>query len=240
MTSMGVFSAQYALLLLLVSSAGQALAVDPVWSTVAPIPTARRECAAVAVGGTIYVIGGYGPDYANILSTVEAYDTATTTWTTKASLPVPTRGIQSSGLSIGGTIYVAGGFPALYGCCSATLWAYDTATDTWKAESLMPTPRGVASAVRAQDKVFVIGGYNGFFLSTVEIYDPSTGTWATAAPMPTGREGLAVAVAGGAIYAIGGGGLSSRATPPSKPTTPWQTHGQRKRACPCRWWTAVP
>mgnify|MGYP001578408792 FL=1 len=181
-----------------------AWATDPVWTTVAPMPTARREFATVALGGTIYAIGGYnGPGYTTILGTVEAYDTATNTWTTKASLPIPTNGIQ--GASTGGTIYIAGGYPVLYGCCSATLWAYDPVTDSWKAKAPMPTPRGLASTAALDGRIYVIGGNNGLNLSTVEMYDPSVDTWVTGASMPTGRERLAITVSGRSIYAIGGG-----------------------------------
>jgi len=183
--------------------AAQSWSVDPVWFTVAPMPTARRDFAAVALGGTIYAIGGYnGPSYATTLDTVEAYDTATNTWTTKASLPVPTWAL--AGAAVGGTVYVVGGIPAFYGCCSATMWAYDPATDSWTAKAPIPTPRDFLAVVAAEGLVYVVGGYNGFPLSTVEIYSPATDTWAKGTPMPMGRGALTVTLTCGQIYAIGG------------------------------------
>jgi len=131
-----------AVLLMVVGA--DAWGLDPTWVSLTPMPTARRRPAVTAIGGTIYVVGGYdGPAYATILAVVEAYDTATGTWTTKAPLPVPTYG--AAGASVGGTVYVMGGMPWTgFAGYSATLWAYDPATDTWAARAPMPTKRGHA------------------------------------------------------------------------------------------------
>jgi len=65
----------------------------PVWSQAAPMPTPRYGTAVVALGNTIYAIGGNasaaspypgGPT----VSVVEALDVATNQWSTKASLPM--------------------------------------------------------------------------------------------------------------------------------------------------------
>jgi predicted Zn-dependent protease len=48
------------------------------------MPTAREGLAVGVVNNKIYAIGGWGGSY---LSTVEEYDPATNTWTTKASMP---------------------------------------------------------------------------------------------------------------------------------------------------------
>jgi virginiamycin B lyase len=70
----------------------------------------------------------------------------------------------------------------------------------------MPTARSGPAAVTGTDGIiYVIGGYNGTYLGTVEAYDPTSNTWAARPPMPTPRSQLA-AVCGldGLIYAIGG------------------------------------
>jgi hypothetical protein len=54
------------------------------WAPRTPMPTARTWLTSSVVNGIIYVIGGYNGAY---LSTNEAYDPATNTWTTKASMP---------------------------------------------------------------------------------------------------------------------------------------------------------
>jgi len=191
-----------AVLLMVVGA--DAWGLDPTWVSLTPMPTARRRPAVTAIGGTIYVVGGYdGPAYATILAVVEAYDTATGTWTTKAPLPVPTYG--AAGASVGGTVYVMGGLPWTgFNGYSATLWAYDPATDTWTAKTPMTTKRGMLVATTWGGLVYAIGGGNGLTLPNVEVYDPATNSWSTRTPMPTARDSLTTAASMGAIWASGG------------------------------------
>jgi hypothetical protein len=58
------------------------------WRTLAPMPTPRSEVAVAAVGGKIYVIGGFEGD-GSTSDAVEVYDPATDTWTQAPSLPEP-------------------------------------------------------------------------------------------------------------------------------------------------------
>ncbi|HET8787352.1 MAG TPA: kelch repeat-containing protein, partial [Actinomycetes bacterium] len=60
---------------------------DPAWRTLAAAPSERTEVAAAAVGGRIWVLGGYAPDGAT-LATVEVYDTTADTWARGPDLPV--------------------------------------------------------------------------------------------------------------------------------------------------------
>lgn len=59
----------------------------------------------------------------------------------------------------------------------------------WVTKASMPTARrdhGVA--VDTSGKIYVVGGYNGSFLNTLEVYDPSIDTWTTKASAPVGRN----------------------------------------------------
>ena len=47
----------------------------PAWRALAPVPSARTEVAAAAVGERIWVLGGYAPDGTTV-ATAEVYDTA--------------------------------------------------------------------------------------------------------------------------------------------------------------------
>ncbi|MBC8229460.1 hypothetical protein H8E77_07935 [bacterium] len=78
------------------------------------------------------------------------------------------------------------------------------AEDTWTKKTDMPTARMGHSASVVNEKIYVIGGYNGPVLSTVEEYDSANGTWTTKSGMPTPRWLLSNAVVNGKIYAIGG------------------------------------
>jgi N-acetylneuraminic acid mutarotase len=173
------------------------------WETKAAMPSARKNAAAAAVGGKIYVIGGeYNMDN-RWLTVVEEYEPETDTWATKASLPVGRR--FHTAAAVGGKIYVFGGQNSSFGTVSTT-YEYDPVGDTWTTKASMPTGRKYAGAAAVDGKIYVIGGQNssGTPVATNEEYDPATNTWATKAAMPTARQQLGVASLGGKIYAIGG------------------------------------
>lgn len=69
--------------------------------------TERYELAAATVGNIIYALGGTGNNN-NALSSVEAYDPATNTWTSKASMSASRAGLAAT--TIGGTLYALGGY----------------------------------------------------------------------------------------------------------------------------------
>jgi N-acetylneuraminic acid mutarotase len=89
---------------------------------------------------------------------------------------------------------------------------YDPATLAWTIKETMPTPRGAPGIVVYQNKIYAIGGTNGFdpatgipiLCSVNEVYDPVTDTWENRKPMPTKRSALSANVVDGKIYLIGG------------------------------------
>jgi hypothetical protein len=76
------------------------------WTSVAPMPTARRLLATVTgLDGRIYAIGGFN---GNILDTAEAYDAATNTWSTVAPMRIARAGLAAAA-GPDGRIYAIGG-----------------------------------------------------------------------------------------------------------------------------------
>ena len=173
------------------------------WETKAAMPSARKNAAAAAVNGKIYVIGGEYDMDNRWLTVVEEYDAETDTWATKASLPAGRR--FHTAAAVGGKIYVFGGQNSSFGTVSTT-YEYDPVGDTWTTKASMPTGRKYAGAAAVDGKIYVIGGQNssGTPVAANEEYDPATNTWVTKAAMPTARQQLGVAALGGKIYAIGG------------------------------------
>ena len=162
------------------------------------MPTPRTGLAAGVVNGILYAVGGN--DGVSFLGTVEAYDPATNTWTTKASMPTVRTGLATG--VVNGILYAVGGND---GSFLATVEAYDPATNTWTTKDSMPTARTGLAAGVVNGILYAVGGNDGMsFLGTVEAYDPATNTWTTKASMPTVRTDLAAEVVNGILYAVGG------------------------------------
>jgi N-acetylneuraminic acid mutarotase len=182
------------------------------WRPAAPAPIKRTEVAAAAVGGKIYVVGGFEePSLGNVLNfaitpVVEEYDPSTDRWTARAPMPV---GLHHVGIGVaGGRLYVIGGYKqsglSVWGPV-ASVYMYDPAADAWSERAPMPTARGALAVALHEGKLYAIGGYEGRANSAaVEAYDPVQNSWTSRAPLPTPRDHLAAAAAAGKVYAVGG------------------------------------
>lgn len=182
------------------------------WRSAAPMLAKRTEVAVAALGGKIYVVGGFEkPGLSNVMSlsitpSLEVYDPVTDRWTAKTPLPV---GLHHVGIGVaGGRLYVIGGY-ARFGINIwspvATVYAYDPTTDRWAERAPMPTARGALAVAELGGKLYAIGGFDRKAnVAAVEVYDPTLDRWETRSPLPTPRDHLATATVDGKIYAIGG------------------------------------
>jgi N-acetylneuraminic acid mutarotase len=97
-----------------------------IWSTLAPMPSARNNHSAVFLDGLVYIVGAHGvqDDGREILR----YDPAADAWSTLAPVMI--------GKYLGTSLFVLGGnlYAARY---SANVERYDVDTDTWMAMSNM-------------------------------------------------------------------------------------------------------
>jgi RNA polymerase sigma factor (sigma-70 family) len=74
----------------------------------------------------------------------------------------------------------------------------------WTKKAEMPTGRaGMASAV-VDGKIYVIAGWGGDFLATLEMYDPKLDRWEAKASLPYTNYAFTASAVNGKIYAIGG------------------------------------
>ncbi len=184
------------------------------WTTKSEMPTARQCPSSSVVNGKIYTIGGgetSGGNYSGTtaLSTVEEYNPATDTWTTKSAMPTARFGHSAS--VVDGRIYVIGGAPSCPWCGTIlTLEVYEPATDTWTRKGDIPRPIITASTSVVDGKIYAIGGEGTG--RRVDEYDPVTDTWIRKADMPSNRTDLASSVVDGKIYAFGGDGPAIVAT----------------------------
>jgi N-acetylneuraminic acid mutarotase len=175
--------------------------VNDSWATVAPMPTARKNAAAVALGGKCYVIGGRaGTDPA--LAVVEIYDPAGNSWSAGAAMPTAREGLVAA--VIGGLVYAAGGESNGY---LDDLEVYDPVANAWISRASMRNERSHAAAGVIDGKLYVAGGTNAGdmgYLDVLEVYDPGTNRWSTRKPMPEALFHGAGAVAGKFLYVTGG------------------------------------
>jgi N-acetylneuraminic acid mutarotase len=151
------------------------------WAVATHLPHGGLNApAAVALGGRIFLIGGFA-DQTNLpVDTVDVYDPHANTWSSAAPLPAPRGG--HAAVVLDGRIHVLGGGAAP-----------------------LPAPRGGHAAVVLDGRIHVLGGGNS--QSTIadhSVFDPQTNTWSSAAPLPHAEGSVAAVVLGGRLYAIGG------------------------------------
>ncbi|HEY7067537.1 MAG TPA: kelch repeat-containing protein [Chloroflexota bacterium] len=184
------------------------------WSEGPSLPERLHHPAAAALGGKLYVVGGFYGTFAQRepAQSLWAYDPATDQWERRASLPTA-RGAPSA-VALDGRLYVMGGErrvpdggPADYESV-ADVAAYDPATDRWEMLPPMRHPRNHLGAEVIDGRIYAVGGRDAdtLLMTTLEMYDPATRSWQERAPMPTGRSGHGAAAFGGRLYVFGGEG----------------------------------
>jgi N-acetylneuraminic acid mutarotase len=162
--------------------------------------------AAAALGGKIYLIGGFGTDTNVPVADVLVYDTAARTWSKAAPLPTPRGG--HAAVVHEGKIHVLGG-----GNSTSTLAdhdVFDPAKNAWTSLAPLPRTEGSPAVAAFAGKLYAIGGRSGpSDFGAVDIYDPATDRWSSGPPIdPRGTAG-AVAYCG-SIYVFGGESQAKR------------------------------
>jgi N-acetylneuraminic acid mutarotase len=171
------------------------------WRVVAHLPHGGLNApAAVALGGRIYVVGGFEEQTNLPTDRVEVYDPARNRWSTGPPLPAPRGGHAAAVL--GGKIHVLGG-----GNSQSTLAdhsIYDPRTRRWTAAAPLPRAEGSPAAVVFGGRLYAIGGRSGFDdFGDVYVYDAARDRWTHGPSIPP-RGTAGAAVFAGAIYLFGG------------------------------------
>ncbi|MDE2292323.1 MAG: fibronectin type III domain-containing protein, partial [Elusimicrobia bacterium] len=130
------------------------------------MPEPGDHAAAAALGGKVYLMGGYVTGYVN---TCEVYDPVSNAWGYTAALPTAREYLKAG--AIGGKIYAVGGWNGSY---LTTNEMYDPLSNTWTPKAPMPTARYGFGGAALNGRFYAVGGYNGALLQTGEVYDPGT------------------------------------------------------------------
>ena len=182
---------------------------DPVtdtWATKTSMPTPRGGFGIAVYQNKIYVIGGSGVTGAN-----EVYDPSTDTWTTKTSMPTAREFLCAN--VVNGKIYLIGGSkpfnPNDPSFVPNVNEVYDPSTDSWTTKTPPPTQVSSYASAVVDNKIYVIGGWNGSRIHINQIYNPETDTWSFGSQIPNAGAGAAAGATTGVmapkrIYVLGG------------------------------------
>jgi N-acetylneuraminic acid mutarotase len=170
------------------------------------LPTVRSDLSAAAVGGRVYVLGGYDgtAPLDSVLATADG-----NRFTQVATLPQPARYMAVAPL--GGRIYAFGGETAS-GEATDAIREVDPGAGTAKLVGRLPAPLSHASAVVLGGEIYVLGGErNGRATDRILRFDPATGRASPAGSLPAPVANGAAAVVRSTAYLIGGHGAGGEA-----------------------------
>lgn len=182
------------------------------WMEGSPMLTPRRSPTTTVVGDYLYVMGGYNGTF---LRTVERARIGPGgepgPWELVPELMASARYIHGGAVHRD-RIYVVGGHLMESGRgSSGAEWTTvypDGRLNAWTPTSPLIQPRFLAGSTATDEFIFVVSGYDGRYLDSVEraqiLPDGNLGPWKETTPLPTPREGPAVASHGRTLYVIGG------------------------------------
>jgi N-acetylneuraminic acid mutarotase len=174
------------------------------WETAAPLAGgARQETSVVALGGEIYVLGGFNESL-TVVPTVEAYNPDTDSWRPRADLPV--RLHHANAAVVGDDIWVVGFLTGLGFVPDGRMYRYDRADDAWSEQGRMPDgrDRGASAVGVLRGRIYVAGGLRGAAVRDFSTFDPDTGMWEALPPLPNNADHVVGGAVGGVFYVAGG------------------------------------
>jgi outer membrane protein assembly factor BamB len=170
-------------------------------TVVGQLPQPRSDAAAVTVGGTAYVIGGYDGTRADpeVLATVNGRS-----FHPVGSLPVPVR--YPAAAAVGRSVYVFGGEQVgSTGAAVDDIQRVDTRSDRISVVGHLPQALFGASAVTLGGVIYVAGGSNGSADSgTIYAFDAQSGQALVAGHLIAPLSNAAAAVVGDTAWLVGG------------------------------------
>jgi N-acetylneuraminic acid mutarotase len=198
------------------------------WKRLAPMPVAVNHPAVAALGGRLYVYGGYTDSgFSAVTATLQSFDPGTGRW---RRLPVSsTPRAAAALLPAAGQLFAVGGAAPGRGPL-ARLEAYDPAKRRWRTglPAMQVAREHIAGAVVGR-RLYVLGGRaGGRNLATVESYAIGSRAWRSEQPLEVARSGFAAVAVGDRIVAFGGEELSAGGTT-IKPVELIDTDGHERR-----------
>ncbi len=168
---------------------------------------ARWHCAAAAIEGTLYVVGGAdGGNRGRTLKSAQRIDPLVGSWEALPDMCDSRQGCSAA--AIEGKLYVVGGANTEVLLKSAE--CYIPEVGLWQRLPDMSIARCSCGMASIDGKLYVVGGHVGYVdrtkksTNTMECFDPSLGRWQTLPSMSDHRNGWGVASIDGKLYVVGG------------------------------------
>jgi N-acetylneuraminic acid mutarotase len=175
------------------------------WTPLPAAPLERSEVGAARVGGSIYVVGGFGAG-GRTTNAVERYDIRARRWRRAPAMPVALN--HTVAVAHGGRLYVSGGYAAENTLSAPTrlLLRYNPRSRRWKRLPDAPTPRAAHAAAAIGGRLYVAGGANDTgSLRSLEIYDFARRRWSAGLDFSGPARNHTTGVAsGGRFYVLAG------------------------------------
>ena len=176
----------------------QAVHQDGSGTIVGHLPQPRADLAAVTIGPTVYLVGGYDGTNAarDVLATTDGV-----TFRTVAQLPTGVR--YPAVTAVGSTIYAFGGRAGTTE--SDAVQAIDVVSGSATIVGRLPSSRTEAAALTLGGKVYVVGGLSGGTASSdILQFDPKQARVTVEGQLPTPLADSTVVTVGQAVYLLGG------------------------------------
>jgi N-acetylneuraminic acid mutarotase len=174
------------------------------WEELAALPLGlRQEHGVAALGGEVYVVGGFDTT-GNIVRTVEVYDPTNDSWRRAADIPIAMHHVNIA--TVGERIYVVGFLVGSFEG-NGTVFEYDPSTDAWTEKTPMPegTERGASGVAVVDDVIYVAGGFRGGgAVADFSAYDPAADSWQELPALSSPRDHLTAGAIDGLVYVAGG------------------------------------
>lgn len=182
------------------------------WTSKKVMPGARAEGASLAIGGRLYVFGGYyttSPLWQSSYRTY-SYDSAADIW--REHPPMPAKLSHMGATTDGRYAYLAGGYLTKADghqvFAHAGVYRYDTQTNDWTTLKSLPAACGAGAMALLNSKLHFIGGLDASRSDkrdhwVLDLTNPSA-NWTAATSLSVARNHMAAVTLNGSIYMIGG------------------------------------